>query len=85
VLLPGGESAVFVPRTAIIRDKTTDSYQVFVIDNNTAHLRVVVTGDIDGDQIRVTTGLSGAETLATNHQTDLYDGAPVTTSLAEAR
>ena len=25
VLLPGGEDAVFVPRTAVVRDKTTDS------------------------------------------------------------
>ena len=33
VLLPGGETAVFVPRNAVVRDKTTDSYQVFTIDN----------------------------------------------------
>jgi hypothetical protein len=42
VLLPGGEQAVFVPRSAVIRDKTTDSYQVYTIENGTAHLRVVV-------------------------------------------
>src|SRR5262249_14982309 len=29
VLLPGGETAVFVPRASVQRDKTTDSYQVF--------------------------------------------------------
>ena len=44
VLLPGGENAVFVPRSAVIRDKTTDSYQVFTVENGTAHLRVVVIG-----------------------------------------
>src|SRR5262249_8403623 len=77
VLLPGGESAIFVPRAAVIRDKTTDSYQVFVIDNNTARLRVVVTGDSEGDQIRITSGLTGNETLATSHQSELFDGAPV--------
>ena len=49
VLLPGGENAVFVPRTAVVRDKTTDSYQVFTVENGTARLRVVVTGDADGD------------------------------------
>jgi RND family efflux transporter MFP subunit len=84
VLLPGGESAVFVPKTAVIRDKTTDSYQVYVIDNNTARLRVVVTGDPEGDLIRITTGLTGSETLATTHQSELYDGAPVTPSRASA-
>lgn len=76
VLLPGGENAVFVPRAAVIRDKTTDSYQLFVIENGTAHLRVVVPGDAEGDAIRVT-GLSGGETVATSRQGELFDGASV--------
>lgn len=78
ILLPGGESAVFVPRSAVLRDKTTDSYQVFAIDNNTARLRVVTTGDPIGDLVRITNGLTGSETVATSNQTALYDGAPVT-------
>jgi multidrug efflux pump subunit AcrA (membrane-fusion protein) len=32
VMLPGGETAVFVPRSAVIRDNTTDSYQIYVIE-----------------------------------------------------
>jgi multidrug efflux pump subunit AcrA (membrane-fusion protein) len=80
VLLPGGENAIFIPKTAVIRDKTTDSYQVFILENNAARLRVVVTGDADGDQIRVTNGLAGNETLATSHLGELYDGSPVTRS-----
>ena len=39
ILLPGGENAVFVPRTAVQRDKTTDSYQVFTVENGAARLR----------------------------------------------
>jgi RND family efflux transporter MFP subunit len=77
VLLPGGETAIFVPRSAVIRDKTTDSFQVFTVENNTAHLRVVLTGDADGDNIRITRGLTGNETVATGNQGALYDGAPV--------
>jgi multidrug efflux pump subunit AcrA (membrane-fusion protein) len=77
VLLPGGESAVFVPRNAVVRDKTTDSYQVFTIDNNTAHLHVVVVGEADGGQIRIVNGLTGNETVATSGQSELFDGAPV--------
>ncbi|MBS1859052.1 MAG: efflux RND transporter periplasmic adaptor subunit [Acidobacteria bacterium] len=77
ILLPGGEKAVFVPRSAVLRDKTTDSYQVFAIDNNTARLRVVVAGDPEGHQIRVSGGLTGAETVATSNLSALYDGAPV--------
>ena len=77
VLLPGGENAVFVPRNAVFRDRTTDSYQVFTIDNNTAHLRVVVVGEVDGDQIRIVNGLSGNETVAVSGQSELFDGVQV--------
>jgi len=77
VLLPGGESAVFVPRSAVVRDRTTDSYQVFTIDNNTAHLRVVVVGEVDGGQIRIVNGLTGNETVAASSQSELFDGAAV--------
>jgi multidrug efflux pump subunit AcrA (membrane-fusion protein) len=77
VLLPGLEDAVFVPRAAVIHDRTTDSNQVFVIENNFARLRVVLTGETDGDSVRVLSGLTGKETVATNHQTELFDGSPV--------
>ena len=77
VLLPGGETAVFVPRNAVIRDKTTDSFQVFTIDDNTAHLRVVVTGETEGDQVRIVSGLNPNDTVATSHQSELFDGALV--------
>jgi multidrug efflux pump subunit AcrA (membrane-fusion protein) len=77
VMLPGGESAIFVPRKAVVRDKTTDSFQVFAIENNTAHLRVVVVGEVDGDMIRVVNGLVGNETVAASSQGELFDGAQV--------
>lgn len=77
VLLSGGESAVFVPRAAVTHDKTTDSYQVFTVNNGVAHLRVVVTGDTDGDSIRISSGLAGTETVATSNLSELFDGVPV--------
>jgi multidrug efflux pump subunit AcrA (membrane-fusion protein) len=77
VLLPGGETAVFVPRNAILRDKTTDSNQVFVIENGKARLRVVVVGDADGGQVRIASGLTGNETVAVSRLSELYDGATV--------
>jgi multidrug efflux pump subunit AcrA (membrane-fusion protein) len=77
VVLPGGEAAIFVPRNAVIRDKTTDSFQVYTVDDNTAHLRVVVAGETDGDQMRIMSGLNPNDTVATSHQAELYDGAPV--------
>jgi multidrug efflux pump subunit AcrA (membrane-fusion protein) len=77
VLLSGGESAVFVPRAAVTHDKTTDSYQVFTVNNGVARLRVVVTGDTEGDSIRISSGLAGTETVATSNLSELFDGVPV--------
>jgi len=77
VMLPGGETAVFVPRNAVVRDKTTDSYQVYTVENGTAHLHVVVVGETAGDEIRIASGLNGSERVATSRQSELYDGARV--------
>ena len=77
IQLPGGENAVFVPRTAVQRDKTTDSYQLFTIENGVARLKVVVPGEVEGDQIRIMSGLTGNETVATAKLAELYDGGPV--------
>ncbi len=79
VVLPGGENAVFIPRNAVIRDKTTDSWQVFTVEHGVAHLRVVMAGDLSGDAIRITSGLGGGETVATSNQGELFDGAAVRT------
>lgn len=91
---PGGVQAVFIPRSAVIRDKTTDSNQVFVIENGKAHMRVVQIGDItsgditsggkssggpSGDTIRIVTGIAQGDAVATNNQSELFEGAPVTT------
>ncbi|HEY1337747.1 MAG TPA: efflux RND transporter periplasmic adaptor subunit [Bryobacteraceae bacterium] len=77
VLLPGGENAVFVPRSAVLRDRTTDSYQVFTVENGTAHLKVVVPGESDAASVRIASGLAGNETVAAARLDQLFDGAAV--------
>ena len=52
---------------------------MYVVENGAARLHVVVPGEADGDSIRITSGLQGNETVATNHLAELYDGAPVET------
>jgi len=76
VRLPGGVDGIFVPKQAVIRDKTTDSNQVYVIQNGKARLRVVSVGDPDGDSIRVLSGITAGEAVATTNQIELFDGAP---------
>ena len=79
VLLPGGVEGLFVPKAAVVRDKTTDSHQVWVIQNGKARLRIVTIGDSDGAQVRILTGLNANETVALNNQSQLFDGAEVNT------
>jgi multidrug efflux pump subunit AcrA (membrane-fusion protein) len=62
-----------------VRDKTTDSNQVFAIQNGKARLRVVAVGEPAGDLVRVLTGVSAGEAVAINNQIELFDGAAVNT------
>jgi multidrug efflux pump subunit AcrA (membrane-fusion protein) len=78
VQLPGTASAIFVPKQAVLRDKTTDSNQVFTIADGKAHLKVVAIQEAKGDEIRLASGISGGETIATSNLGELFDGAPVT-------
>lgn len=80
VLLPGGTNAIFIPRSAVLRDKTTDSNQVYAIQNGKARLRVVATGEEVGDRVRILSGIAGGELVATNNLRDLFEGCEVTTS-----
>ena len=64
----GGDTTVTLP------DPPYGTAYTPVVDTDTP------TGEPEGDQLRIMTGLTGNETVATSHQSDLYDGAPVTTS-----
>jgi multidrug efflux pump subunit AcrA (membrane-fusion protein) len=77
VLQPGSMPAIFVPRQAVVRDKTTDSNQTFAVSDGKARLRVVQIGETVGDSVRVISGLTSGDTVALDHQSELYDGAPV--------
>jgi multidrug efflux pump subunit AcrA (membrane-fusion protein) len=82
VLLPGGEQALFIPRQAVVRDKTTDSNFVYIVDNGCARMHIVLIGEVQGDWVRVQSGLSSNELVVTANQTRLFDGASVQTQTA---
>ncbi len=84
VVLPGGVDAVFVPRNAVVRDKTTDSNFVYVIDHGQARMRIVLLGETQDGAVRVQSGLSGNESVAVTNQSQLYDGAAVQERTAAA-
>jgi RND family efflux transporter MFP subunit len=76
------ERAFFVPRAAVAEDVNTDSFRVFVVDDqNVAHLRVVQPATRSaGDEVRLTEGVAEGERVATSNLGDLFEGAPVTTT-----
>ncbi|HWE48743.1 MAG TPA: efflux RND transporter periplasmic adaptor subunit [Bryobacteraceae bacterium] len=82
---PGGAPGIFIPQAAVVRDKTTDSNQVFVIQDGKARLRVVSVGGTDGDAVRILSGVAPGDVVATSNRAELYDGAPVSPQSQAAR
>lgn len=81
VMLPGAVDGLFVPRAVVVRDKTTDSNQVFVAQSGKARLRVVSLGESnDAALARVLSGLAAGDVVIANNQAELYDGARIETA-----
>ena len=77
IVRQGGSRAVYVPRSAVFSDQNTQSYRVFVIQNDTAKLRVVQIGDEEGDMVQIISGVNADETVATSNLPQLFEGARV--------
>lgn len=75
--LPRTERAVFVPKSAVVHDRTTDANQIFVVQDGKARMRVVTLAQSENGLIRVLNGVAAGDLVVTNRQTDLFDGAPV--------
>jgi multidrug efflux pump subunit AcrA (membrane-fusion protein) len=73
----GGSKSVFVPKSAVLNDQTTNSYRVFVIQDGIAKLKVVQLGLDEGDFYQIVTGIDADETVATSNLAQLYEGAKV--------
>jgi membrane fusion protein (multidrug efflux system) len=74
------ERALLVPKRAVVEDVNTNSFRVFVIDqDNKARLRVVqlAARQNQPDTTKLLTGIKEGERVATSNLADLYDGAPV--------
>jgi multidrug efflux pump subunit AcrA (membrane-fusion protein) len=53
IVMPGGGRGVFVPAAAVVTDQTTNSSRVFVIERDTARVRVVQLGERENDWARI--------------------------------
>lgn len=77
IVRQGGNRAIYVPRAAVLSDPNTKSFRVFVIQRDTAKLRVVQIGQEEGDWIQIVSGVEPEETVATSNLQQLYEGARV--------
>lgn len=76
----GTERALLVPKRAVVEDVNTNSFRVYVIDQeNIARLRVVQLGarQTQPQVTKLRAGIKEGERVATSRLGDLYDGAPV--------
>ena len=78
---------LLVPGAAVVEDVNTNSYRLFVVDEeNRARLRVLqLAARQEGDQVRVTSGVKEGERVAASNLGELYDGAPVEPVAAGSR
>jgi multidrug efflux pump subunit AcrA (membrane-fusion protein) len=77
ITLTGGSQIIFVPRAAVVNDQNTNSYRVFVVQETTAHLRVVQIGDEENGMVQILSGVQAGEEVATSNLQQLYEGAKV--------
>ncbi|MEO8574374.1 MAG: efflux RND transporter periplasmic adaptor subunit [Pyrinomonadaceae bacterium] len=73
----GGGTGVFVPKSAVYNDPSTQSFRAFVIIDGVAKLRVLQLGSEEGDSYQILDGLAADETVATSNLAELYEGARV--------
>jgi RND family efflux transporter MFP subunit len=73
----GGSTGVFVPKSAIYLDQSTQAYRAFVIVENVAKLRVLQLGTEENDTVQILSGLNADELVATSNLEQLYEGARV--------
>ncbi len=77
ILQPGGGESVFVPRSAVLQDPTTNTASVYVLEGDTARNRQVQIGTEEGDLVQIITGINADDTVATSNIQQLFDGATV--------
>ena len=77
IALSDREQAVFIPRSALLADPNTNSFRVFVVENDIARLQVVQPGPEQGDAVRIVSGVTAGAEVVTSHLDQLFDGAAV--------
>lgn len=77
IVREGGSIGVFVPKSAVFNDQATQSFRIFVIQDNVAKLRVIQLGTEEAGFYQIISGVNADETVATSNLEQLYEGANI--------
>jgi RND family efflux transporter MFP subunit len=78
IALAAQETALFVPRSAVLSAGSGTATVVYSIASGTARAVLVRTGERSGDLLQIVSGLAANQVVATEGAQNLYDGAAVT-------
>jgi multidrug efflux pump subunit AcrA (membrane-fusion protein) len=73
----GGGQGIFIPRAAVMTESGASSARVYVLEGDVARVRVVQTGEQEGDMVRAMNGIAAGDVVITNNLDQLYDGAKI--------
>ena len=79
ILQSGGDQGIFVPKSAVISDKNTNSLGVYVVEGDAVKLRAVQIDEStrDAEEIRILSGVNEGEKIAATNIEQLFDGVKV--------
>ena len=77
IVRQGGSQGVFVPKSAVYNDQSTQSYRAFVVQEGIIKLRVIQLGPEENNEYQILNGINPDETVATSNLDKLYEGAKV--------
>ncbi len=77
ILLSGSSMGIFLPRSSVLTDSSTNSSQIFFVRDGKARVAVVQLGATDGNMVQILSGITAEFIVANSHLQDLYDGEAV--------
>ncbi|HTR36130.1 MAG TPA: efflux RND transporter periplasmic adaptor subunit [Bryobacteraceae bacterium] len=77
ILLSGSTMGIFLPRSSVLTDASTNSSQIFFVRDGKARVAVVQLGATNGNMVQILSGITADFVVANSHLQDLYDGEAV--------
>lgn len=77
VQLPASQPAIFVPPSAVVSVANGEAAGVYVVEHQTARMRVVQPGETHDGLVRILAGLEAGTPVVVSNVEELIDGTPI--------